>query len=535
MPRELVLPEGSVRAEFAQDMVIDGFSRGGPWQIGIIQGPIESGKSVAAAGSIYAAMCMVPKWDKGIRRSRWLISRPTYPELETSTIPTWLSWFEEQTYGKFSWSEPYTHHMKFQDVEAEVVFMSFADDKPDTLKSLRSTEWTGAWINEGQFVPRRLVMEMSDRTGRYPPSARIRDYPQASRKFLIMDMNAPQTNEHWVLRMRGDVDLPDDMPDSERMAYRKPSFMKFYMQPPALIEVKDALGKHAGWKVNPKAENLENMKGDRYLNLAEGKTLDEIKRDLCNEVVEANSGAPCFPNWDRDRHSTPDQIEAVEGLPLYLGFDWGATPAMTVWQLVAGQWRGLSELVETNSLIIEFAPKCKRMISQRWPWAVTEDGPGIIAWGDPEGDWRDERTGITSYGIMKSAAGIVVRAPASKDNPQLRLETGRRVLSEAMPDGRPRLICSRHPTRGMPRFCSAMGGGYVLKMTRVDGQEKLKAEPVKNAASHVAEAGLYVLWGGGEGRATMGRAERPPRVNVRRVAMERGERKVFRHGLGVRR
>lgn len=524
---DLILPEGSVRHELYTDMVVDGFQEGGPWQAAIVQGPIESGKSVAALACIYGAMCSTPRWDKGIRRSRFLISRPSYPELQTSTIPTWLSWLPEETYGKFSWSEPYTHNIKFLDVESEVVFVSFADDKPETLKALRSTEWTGAWINEGQYVPRRLLMEMSDRTGRYPPVAR----GGSGRKFLIMDMNAPQSNEHWVLRMRGDVDLPEDMPEGERMAYQKPSFLKFYMQPPALKQVKDAMGKHAGWKVNKKAENLENMKPDRYLRLAEGKTLDEIRRDLCNEVVESTSGAPCFPNWDRDRHSTQDAIEAVEGLPLYLGFDWGATPAMTVWQNVGGQWRGLSELVETNSLIVEFAPKCKRMIAQRWPWAMTEGGPGVIAWGDPEGDWRDERTGTTSYGIMKAVAGITVRAPATKDNPQLRLETGRRILGEAMPDGTPRLICSRHPLRGMPRFCAAMGGGYILKMVKVDGTEKVKAEPVKNSASHVAEAGLYVLWGGGEGAATLGRMTRPAKINVRKVAIERGERRIFRHGL----
>jgi hypothetical protein len=75
-----------------------------------------------------------------------------------------------------------------------------------------------------------------------------------------------------------------------------------------------------------------------------------------------------------------------------------------------------------------------------------------------------------------------------------------------------------------------MGGGYVLKMVKVDGTEKVKAEPVKNAASHVAEAGLYVLWGGGEGRATMGRSEKPTKVNVRDIAIKAGRRKVFSYG-----
>jgi hypothetical protein len=129
------------------------------------------------------------------------------------------------------------------------------------------------------------------------------------------------------------------------------------------------------------------------------------------------------------------------------------------------------------------------------------------------------------------AEGFHVRAPATKDNPQLRLETGRRMLAETMPDGTPRVICSRHPTRGMPRFCSGMGGGYVLKMVKIDGQEKLKAEPVKNAASHPCEAGLYAWWGGGEARATLGRTERPSKINTREIADRLGRRRTFRHGL----
>lgn len=525
MPVNLVLPEGSVRAELAMDLVIDGFRDGGPWQMGIIQGPIESGKSVAAAGCIYAAMCMVPRWHKGLRKSRWLVTRNTYPDLEQSTIPTWLHWFPESTYGKFSWSEPYTHYMKFKDVEAEVVFRSFEDDRPDTLKSLRSTEWTGAWVNEGQFMPRRLIMEMSDRTGRYPPVSR----GGSGRKFLVMDMNAPSASDHWVLRMRGDVDLPDDMSEGERIAYQKPTFMKFYVQPPALKQVKDQMGKHAGWQVNPAAENLENMKPDRYVQLAQGKTLDEIRRDLCNEVVQETSGAPCFPNWDRDRHQVREEIPAVEGLSLYLGFDWGTTPAMTVFQNVGGQWRGLCELVETNSLIVEFAPKCRRLLAARYPWVLAGESPNLICWGDPQGDWAGEQTGAKSFEIMR-AHGFEVRAPAKKDNPQLRLETGRRVLSETMNDGTPRLVCSSHPTRGMPQFCAAMAGGYVLKHIKIDGTEKLVSQPVKNGASHVAESGLYVLWGGGEGRATLGRAEKPAKLNMRDIALKAGRRKVFTYG-----
>jgi hypothetical protein len=61
----------------------------------------------------------------GKRRSRWLITRNSYPDLEESTIKTWLALVPGAVYGRFAWSPPYTHYMKFGDVEAEVVFESF--------------------------------------------------------------------------------------------------------------------------------------------------------------------------------------------------------------------------------------------------------------------------------------------------------------------------------------------------------------------------------------------------------------------------
>jgi hypothetical protein len=524
---ELILPEGSVRHAMLQDVIIDGFRDGGPIEAGIIQGPVESGKSVGTAGSLYAAICNVPPWDNGVRRSRWLVTRNTYADLERSTLKTWLDWFPESDYGNVKGREPYTHEMKFEDVDAEVTFMSFEDDRLEILRRLRSMELTGCWINEGQYFSRKLFFAMAQRCGRYPPVAK----GGSGRKLMLMDMNAPESDDHWVLRMRGDVELPDDMPQNEKMAYEKPDWLEFYVQPPALIQHKDKDGAHLKWTVNPEAENIEHMTPDNYLKLADGRTMEEIRRDLCNEVVEGATGTPCYPSWDRDRHSTAEIIEPHEGSSLILGFDWGTTPSCTIWQNVAGQWLGIAEIVESNTRIIQFAPKVKRFISQRFPWAVANDGPGVIAWGDPQGGWGNEHDGNTSFKIMRSAAGIIVRAPAEKDSPQTRLEIGDKLMTETLSDGRPRILCSRHPTRGMPRFCKAMAGGYVLKKFKVEGTEKTKTEVVKNSHSHVAESGAYAWWGGGEGRATLrGTADRPTKINVRDRAKELGRRRIFSHG-----
>jgi hypothetical protein len=87
-------------------------------------------------------MMQVPKTE-GKRRSRWLVTRNSYPDLEESTIKTWLDWFPERLYGRFMWTPPYTHMMRFGDVEAEVVFEAFKGE--EDIPSLKSREYTGIW------------------------------------------------------------------------------------------------------------------------------------------------------------------------------------------------------------------------------------------------------------------------------------------------------------------------------------------------------------------------------------------------------
>ena len=100
----------------------------------LIQGPIESGKSTLSAMALYSRMCTYPRGPDGLRRTKFLAVRNTYPDLESSTVPTFLNWFPEDVYGKMSWGEPYTYEMKFLDVRSTVVFRSFADDGPDVLR-----------------------------------------------------------------------------------------------------------------------------------------------------------------------------------------------------------------------------------------------------------------------------------------------------------------------------------------------------------------------------------------------------------------
>ena len=95
-------PDGDVIKQFMKDT---SFFRG-------LRGPVGSGKSVSCCVEILRRALEQKPSEDGIKRSRWAVIRNTNPQLKTTTIKTWLDWFPEQTWGKFTWSVPYTHKIK---------------------------------------------------------------------------------------------------------------------------------------------------------------------------------------------------------------------------------------------------------------------------------------------------------------------------------------------------------------------------------------------------------------------------------------
>jgi len=117
-------PPGNVAAQFHQS---DDFVRG-------LMGPVGSGKSSSCCVEIVArALRQRPSKD-GIRRSRWLIIRNTYPELKSTTIKTWETWFPSNV-APMKWDTPITSTMKINNIgdgtgmELEVMFMALDKTK----------------------------------------------------------------------------------------------------------------------------------------------------------------------------------------------------------------------------------------------------------------------------------------------------------------------------------------------------------------------------------------------------------------------
>lgn len=524
--------------------------------INIIEGPIESGKSTVTAMRVYKTICTTPTDTDGKRRSRILITRNTYPELRGSTVETFLDWFPPTTYGRFFDTEPYVYEMRFRDVIANIIFESFADDKDDTIRSLRSKEYTAAWINEGQFFPRRLVFEIASRTGRYPKREDIaHHFPPGGglRQNLMIDHNAPFVEDHWIRYMRGDVPIPREMPREIARQYEKPSTVRFFRQPPALLEIlaPGGDGDVIGYSVNPIAENLEHMADGvrstlemarlvdlakqgkanmpsphRYIELIGGKTTDEIERDLLGRVSRTRRNATATPQFRKARHVTDPGVAPIEGTTVVICADHGLTPAVVFMQSINGCWVAFSELLADNMGTDEFAPLVKNHLAVNYPWTMQTDGQlgSYVAWGDPQGGWRGSTATQGPFKIY-AAHGITMRAPSAKDKPLLRLEAARMVLRTEQ-NNQPRAMF--HP-KCVALIAALDGGAVIRKIKTADGM-RMTEELVKNSHSHVFEAWTYGLWGGGEVREMTKSADagtRKPITNVikRRPVITMGKRR----------
>ena len=106
-----------------------------------IMGPVGSGKSYACASEIMLkAINQKPSPKDGIKYTRFVIVRNSYPELRTTTIKTWQEIFPENIWGSFRWSPPLTHHIKLPSrdnapgVDCEVIFLAL--DQPKDVRKL---------------------------------------------------------------------------------------------------------------------------------------------------------------------------------------------------------------------------------------------------------------------------------------------------------------------------------------------------------------------------------------------------------------
>lgn len=466
----------------------------------LIQGPIGSGKSLGSIMLIYMQALKQVKQADGKRRCRAHVFRDTYARLEDTTIKTWLDWFDEKSFGHFYWSKPFMHEIRVGDIELDVHFVALEDER--AAGYFRSLETSICFFNEVQFMDRILFDEACTRVGRYP---RAVDGGCIS-PTVIADMNAPDET-HWVPIMRGDVATPDWFSDEQRRANVKPANWKFFTQPPGLNEVKQNDGTIT-YVENPMAENLKYLPrpGDQnyYINAIQGKTKSWIDANVLNRVSPRKEGKPVLPDFNRAVHVAKTPLQPVPGAPLIIGCDFGRRPAAIISQCVRGVWYTLDELIARDAGADKFAPLLRNMLAQKYP------GFPFQIWGDPSGDFKGQNDEQTPYIIFRKHRLPIQPAPSILFT--VRLQAAEAVLTR-MSGGKPSFLVS--PT--CSTLIAALDGGYHYRRMKVSGERYAETPDKADPYSDPADAWMYALLGGGEGRMVLTGSSAPkPVQNAKR-------------------
>ena len=468
--------DGTVAASF---FASEAFVRG-------LRGPVGSGKSVACCVELFRrAVAQEKSKVSGLRKTRWAVVRNTQPELKTTTIKTWLDWFPEQTYGKMNWSPPFTHHIRRGEIDCEVIFLAL--DKAEDVKKLLSLELTGAFINEAREAPKAVLDAVTMRVGRYPSQ---RD-GGPTWSGVIMDTNAPD-EDHWWAIMSGDVAPPEFMSKEEVDQLVKPHDWAFFSQPGAMSPVKGE-GRVLGYVMNPLRENQRGVPEEYYQRMVAGKTHGWINVYVGNQYGTLSDGKPVYPGFDRALHVSPQPLMPIPGIDIYVGIDFGLTPAAVFAQKVRGRWLVLREIVTTDMGMVRFSQLLRQMTAQL--------NGHYSMWGDPTGDNRVGTDESTPFKVLKQN-GFQVR-PTLTNDPALRIEAVEQPLSR---------LADKHPAFLVDPSCknliAGFEGGYHYKRLAVSGNERFEDRPNKNRFSHIHDALQYAMLGGGEGRALVQGSEK---------------------------
>lgn len=420
----------------------------------LIMGPYGSGKTTWALQQIVRRACAMPIWSNGRRRSRCAVVRNTSGELYSTTLQSWLQWFGDLGDIHKRQKPLLTYEHTFNDgngiVELELIFLAL--DREEDLRKIKSLEVTMAYINELSEVPQGALSHFKGRVNHRYPSRAFCDKPYWS--GIICDTNPPDV-DHWIYR---DFEL------QSLESYR------IFKQPPGLVRDDD---NH--WQQNIECDNYNNLSPDYYTKLAEGQTEDFVKVFCLGEYGSVGFGKKVYPEYNDDLHSRA-RIEAIQGLPIDLGFDFGLTPACVVSQITPrGQLTVLKEYTSEQMGIRSFV---KNVVLP----GLARDFPY-----NKIGNSHADPSGITQDTIMEELSCIgevnslgIRTLPARTNDLEPRIGAVRYFLN-MMIDGQPAFILSRE---GCPTLRRGFTKDYCYKRISVGGEERYREIPHKNNVSH---------------------------------------------------
>jgi len=431
--------------KFHKAMDVDtGFVRG-------LMGPIGSGKSVTCVLDLMMiAMAQEPDV-AGIRRTKFAIIRNTYRELLDTTVETFFTWISKDAGHWSAMNMSFKLNQSLEDgttVETEFLFRAL--DKPADVKKLLSLEITAAWINEAREIGKVVVDMVQGRVGRFPPKV---FGVEATFFGLIMDTNPPDT-DHWWYTL-----FEERLPDNHKL-FKQPS----------------------GTSESP--ENIENLPRNYYKNIEAGKDQEWINVYVHGLYGFLADGKPVYPEYKDDVHHIDTQPDIEPTDTIYIGIDFGLTPAASFGRITAsGQFQVFDELVTFDMGAVNFGRILKQKISHDFP-----NNP-LEIYGDPAGDFRAQTDEVTPFMILNEQGVFAV--PTYTNDPIIRREVVADYLQRLDFNAQPAFVVC--PKAKFTR--KAFSGGYCYKRLQVTGEQRFVDKPDKNKFSHISDAVQYMFLG----------------------------------------
>ena len=420
-------------------------------------GPVGAGKTVFAVPmELLFRMCQQQPNAAGVRKTRWLVARRSYPQLVTTTIKTFMEWIGHLGKLKMSGS-PITWEARFAlpdgtTVETEVWFKSL--DKAEDIDDLKSMELTGAVLSECAEMPKVILDVLKTRLNRYP-----RD-PGPTWTGIWGESNPPSIRSHWY-----------DTLEKER-----PAGYQLFRQPPPLFYNPE--NPDMPWIPNPMAENIRADMGGYgyYLDMIPGMDWDRINVFILGNYGTVKSGKPVYPEYQEHYHKALGSLNVERGRLVVVGMDFGLDASAVPTQVTSGgslmtfpeilaEGMGLEEFIQTK-----LAPVLRTRFA----------GCSILVVGDPSSDRRETVSQYNAFNILQRN-GLAAQKSMSND-PRLREEAVRHFLMRR--DG---FFLDRDATVLHEGFT----GGYQYKDVTKGAETSTVYRAVKNQFSHPHDALQY--------------------------------------------
>lgn len=429
-------------------------------KVRLLMGPVGSGKSTACLVELFRRCAEMPHGKDGFRRSRWVITRNTLPQLRTTTLKSWLQWFPDGVAGSWKESEK-TFFLHVGDIRAEILFLPL--DSPEDTRRLLSLELTGAFINETREVAPEIIQAIISRLGRFPSRAMMPTDPRTGRAKdywygLVMDTNPPSKDSFLY----------------EQFEELKPEGWEIYKQPSGLDE---------------HAENRENLPETYYEDMMNGATEDWIDVHVHGKYGRSVAGRPVYEkSFKREFHVASEPLIPMNSSAhtVLIGVDFGRTPAAVMGQR---DWRGrlntLDALYVENIGLDNFLKlHLKPLLNERFPHCR------YLVIGDPAGWAKSQLSEKNAYDVLKEHGFAAVPAPTNDIDK--RLQAVESLLGQQVDGGAMWLLAPESTSKGMKKLIAGFDGGYRYKR-RTDGTYEVT--PQKNSFSHLADAAQYLALG----------------------------------------